>query len=147
MIVVMKPGATTQQIDHIVLRVRDAAVLCRGDGEGGLVVDESGEIEVPPGPKAALERSKRPEQAILGLRKGLGLFANLRPAICYPALADASRLGPLIDAWAYADAHADETLSAQVFHDDVVRDLVGQDQRERDGEPGSFRQREDRVDD
>jgi 3-isopropylmalate dehydrogenase len=30
-----------------------------------------------------LERSLRPEQAILGLRKNLGLFANFRPAICY----------------------------------------------------------------
>ena len=39
-----------------------------------------------------LERSKRPEQAILGLRKGLGLFANLRPAQVYPELAAASAL-------------------------------------------------------
>ena len=31
----------------------------------------------------ALERALRPEQAILGLRKHLGLFANLRPAICH----------------------------------------------------------------
>jgi len=30
-----------------------------------------------------LERSLRPEQAILGLRKSLGLFAIFRPAICY----------------------------------------------------------------
>ncbi|MDP3082410.1 MAG: isocitrate/isopropylmalate family dehydrogenase, partial [Rubrivivax sp.] len=30
-----------------------------------------------------LERALRPEQAILGLRKHLGLFANFRPAICY----------------------------------------------------------------
>jgi 3-isopropylmalate dehydrogenase len=35
---------------------------------------------------------KRPEAALLRLRKELGLFANLRPAICYPALADASSL-------------------------------------------------------
>src|SRR5690606_5772712 len=35
---------------------------------------------------------KRPEAALLRLRKDLGLFANLRPAICYPALADASAL-------------------------------------------------------
>lgn len=34
----------------------------------------------------------RPEQAILGLRKGLGLFANLRPVKVYPQLADASPL-------------------------------------------------------
>ncbi|HKQ93981.1 MAG TPA: 3-isopropylmalate dehydrogenase [Aestuariivirgaceae bacterium] len=35
---------------------------------------------------------QRPEAALLRLRKDLGLFANLRPAICYPALADASSL-------------------------------------------------------
>ena len=41
-----------------------------------------------------LERSLRPEQAILGLRKNLGLFANLRPAICYEQLVHASSLKP-----------------------------------------------------
>ncbi len=41
-----------------------------------------------------LERALRPEQAILGLRKNLGLFANLRPAICYEQLTDASSLKP-----------------------------------------------------
>jgi 3-isopropylmalate dehydrogenase len=41
-----------------------------------------------------LERAKRPEQAILGLRKSLGLFANLRPAQVYPQLAGASTLKP-----------------------------------------------------
>jgi 3-isopropylmalate dehydrogenase len=41
-----------------------------------------------------LERSLRPEQAILGLRKELQLFANLRPAILYPELAGASTLKP-----------------------------------------------------
>lgn len=41
-----------------------------------------------------LERSLRPEQAILGLRKHLGLFANLRPAICHAELVDASSLKP-----------------------------------------------------
>jgi len=39
-----------------------------------------------------LERAKRPEQAILGLRKELGLFANLRPARVHPELAGASAL-------------------------------------------------------
>src|SRR5919202_216701 len=39
-----------------------------------------------------LERAKRPEQAILGLRKELGLFANLRPARVHPELAAASAL-------------------------------------------------------
>ena len=42
----------------------------------------------------SLERSKRPEQAILGLRKELGLFANLRPARVHPELASASALKP-----------------------------------------------------
>ncbi len=41
-----------------------------------------------------LERALRPEQAILGLRKSLGLFANFRPAICYEQLSDASSLKP-----------------------------------------------------
>ena len=41
-----------------------------------------------------LERQFRPEQAILGLRKHLGLFANFRPAICYAQLTDASSLKP-----------------------------------------------------
>ena len=41
-----------------------------------------------------LERALRPEQAILGLRKSLGLFANFRPAICYEQLTHASSLKP-----------------------------------------------------
>ena len=41
-----------------------------------------------------LDRPLRPEQAILGLRKHLGLFANFRPAICYPELVGASSLKP-----------------------------------------------------
>jgi 3-isopropylmalate dehydrogenase len=41
-----------------------------------------------------LERALRPEQAILGLRRHLGLFANLRPAICYAELTHASSLKP-----------------------------------------------------
>ena len=41
-----------------------------------------------------LERALRPEQAILGLRKQLGLFANFRPAICHAELTQASSLKP-----------------------------------------------------
>ena len=41
-----------------------------------------------------LPRALRPEQGILALRKALGLFANLRPAILYPELAGASTLKP-----------------------------------------------------
>lgn len=43
-----------------------------------------------------LARELRPEQAILGLRKAMGLFANFRPAILYPQLAAASSLKPEI---------------------------------------------------
>jgi 3-isopropylmalate dehydrogenase len=43
-----------------------------------------------------LERHLRPEQAILGLRKELGLFANLRPATMFPGMEDASALRPEI---------------------------------------------------
>lgn len=42
----------------------------------------------------ALERPLRPEQGLLGLRAELELFSNLRPAILYPQLADASTLKP-----------------------------------------------------
>lgn len=42
----------------------------------------------------SLERALRPEQGLLGLRAELQLFANLRPAILYPQLADASTLKP-----------------------------------------------------
>ena len=41
-----------------------------------------------------LPRHLRPEQAILGIRKALNLFANFRPAMVYPELADASTLRP-----------------------------------------------------
>ncbi|CAN5328326.1 3-isopropylmalate dehydrogenase [soil metagenome] len=43
-----------------------------------------------------LERHLRPEQAILGLRKNMQLFANFRPAICYEQLTHASSLKPEI---------------------------------------------------
>lgn len=41
-----------------------------------------------------LPRQKRPEQALLGLRAGLGLFANLRPVKIFPQLVQASSLKP-----------------------------------------------------
>jgi 3-isopropylmalate dehydrogenase len=45
------------------------------------------------GPKwAGVARDKRPEAGLLGLRSGMGVFANLRPALCFEALADASSL-------------------------------------------------------
>ncbi len=49
------------------------------------------------GPKwDSLEFSKKPERALLKLRKELKLFANLRPAICFKQLVDASTLKPEI---------------------------------------------------
>ncbi len=42
----------------------------------------------------SLPRPMRPEQGLLRIRKGLGLFANLRPALLYPELAAASTLKP-----------------------------------------------------
>ncbi len=47
------------------------------------------------GPKwESLPREQRPERGLLGIRAGLALFANLRPAILYPQLASASTLRP-----------------------------------------------------
>ncbi|HZA29847.1 MAG TPA: isocitrate/isopropylmalate family dehydrogenase, partial [Gammaproteobacteria bacterium] len=47
------------------------------------------------GPKwESLDISRRPEKGLLGLRSELGLFANLRPAILYPQLVEASTLKP-----------------------------------------------------
>jgi 3-isopropylmalate dehydrogenase len=49
------------------------------------------------GPKwDVLPRQLRPERGLLGIRKLLGLFANLRPAVLYPELANASTLKPEI---------------------------------------------------
>ena len=44
----------------------------------------------------SLPREQRPERGLLGIRKDLNLFANLRPAILYPELANASTLKPEI---------------------------------------------------
>ena len=47
------------------------------------------------GPKYdSLDRPLRPERGLLGIRSDLGLFANLRPAMLYPQLAQASSLKP-----------------------------------------------------
>jgi len=42
----------------------------------------------------ALDRPLRPERGLLGIRQAMGLFANLRPAMLYPQLVDASSLKP-----------------------------------------------------
>ena len=81
---------------------------------GGIAIDQDGD-PLPPatldacakadaillgavgGPKWDDPKAKtRPEQGLLGLRKGLGLFANLRPVRVFPALASASPLKPAL---------------------------------------------------
>lgn len=79
---------------------------------GGCAIDECGEplpsetlelckrcqavlLGAVGGPKwDALPGNKRPEAGLLAIRAGLGLFANLRPAVIYPALKGASPLRP-----------------------------------------------------
>src|SRR5262245_23561584 len=47
------------------------------------------------GPKwAGVAREQRPEAGLLRLRKEMGVFANLRPALCFEVLAEASPLKP-----------------------------------------------------
>ena len=63
------------------------AALARADAADAILLGAVG------GPKwAGVPYENRAEAGLLRLRKDLGLFANLRPAICYPALADASAL-------------------------------------------------------
>ena len=63
------------------------AALARADAADAILLGAVG------GPKwSGVSYDNRPEAGLLRLRKDLGLFANLRPAICYPALADASAL-------------------------------------------------------
>ncbi|MBA2126178.1 3-isopropylmalate dehydrogenase [Hyphomicrobium methylovorum] len=66
--------------------ITDAA-MAKAERAGAVIFGSVG------GPKwAGVPYQHRPEAGLLRLRKDLGLFANLRPAICYPALADASSL-------------------------------------------------------
>ncbi len=66
--------------------ITDAA-MARAQGADAVLFGAVG------GPKwADVPYRHRPEAGLLRLRKDLGLFANIRPAICYPALADASSL-------------------------------------------------------
>ncbi len=79
--------------------------LLAGDGIGPEILREAvrildvlrkeGLVGAVGGPKYdTLPREKRPEKAILGLRKECDFFANLRPATVFPELADASTLKP-----------------------------------------------------
>src|SRR6266403_441532 len=56
----------------------------------------------------------RPEAGLLRLRKDMALFANLRPAICYPALADASSLKRAVDTQVY-DTYEIERIARVAF--------------------------------
>ena len=76
----------------------------------------------------ALERAFRPEQAILGLRKELGLFANLRPAMLFAGLEDASALKPEIAR--AIDLVIVRELTGDVYFGDKGRRTTDDDLRE-----------------
>ncbi len=65
--------------DETLQRARDSTVVLMGSVGG---------------PQWNMPYDKRPEQGLLNLRKGLGLYANIRPARCFEALTQASSLKP-----------------------------------------------------
>jgi len=77
----------------------------------------------------ALDSHLRPEQAILGLRSQMKLFANFRPAICYPELTAASTLRPEIIAG--LDLLIVRELTGDIY--------FGQPRGRRDAPDGEFR--------
>jgi len=81
----------------------------------------------------SLPRAKRPEQAILGLRKELRLFANLRPAQVFPELAGASSLKPEIVAG--LDILIVRELTGDIYFGQPkgIRQKTGADGSEREG--------------
>src|SRR5262245_2071299 len=81
----------------------------------------------------SLPRAKRPEQAILGLRKELGLFANFRPAQVYAELAAASSLRPEIVAG--LDILIVRELTGDIYFGQPkgIREKGGQKGAEREG--------------
>jgi 3-isopropylmalate dehydrogenase len=76
----------------------------------------------------ALSRNFRPEQAILGLRRELGLFANLRPARLFAGLEDASALRP--DVARAIDLVIIRELTGDVYFGDKGRRLTAEGRRE-----------------
>jgi 3-isopropylmalate dehydrogenase len=81
----------------------------------------------------SLPRAKRPEQAILGLRKALGLFANLRPAQVHPELAGASALKAEVVAG--LDILIVRELTGDIYFGEPkgIRQKPGQKDGEREG--------------
>ncbi|MDQ3216142.1 MAG: 3-isopropylmalate dehydrogenase [Pseudomonadota bacterium] len=77
----------------------------------------------------ALDSHLRPEQAILGLRSRMKLFANFRPAVCYPELIAASTLKPEIVAG--LDLLLVRELTGDIY--------FGQPRGRRDAPDGDFR--------
>lgn len=77
----------------------------------------------------ALDSHLRPEQAILGLRSQMKLFANFRPAICYPELTAASSLRPEVIAG--LDLLIVRELTGDIY--------FGQPRGRRDAPDGEFR--------
>jgi 3-isopropylmalate dehydrogenase len=80
-----------------------------------------------------LPRELRPERGLLGIRKDLGLFANLRPAILYPELANASSLKPEVVAG--LDILIVRELTGDIYFGQPrgIREEVGKDGVERVG--------------
>jgi 3-isopropylmalate dehydrogenase len=80
-----------------------------------------------------LPRAKRPEQAILGLRKALGLFANLRPAQVFPELAAASSLRAEVVAG--LDILIVRELTGDIYFGQPkgIREKIGSNGAEREG--------------
>lgn len=113
-LVIPGDGIGAEVMPHV-LRVLDAlgvALCCESADLGGVAIDNHG-TPLPPstlaaaresaavllgavgGPKwDALSMDQRPEKGLLGMRAGLEAFANLRPAMLFEPLADASSLRP-----------------------------------------------------
>ncbi len=79
-----------------------------------------------------LPREQRPERGLLGIRKQLNLFANLRPAILYPELANASTLKPEVV------AGLDILIVRELTGDIYFGQPRGIEEREIDGQKQRF---------
>ena len=80
----------------------------------------------------ALPRRQRPEQGLLSIRRMLNLFANLRPAILYPELGNASTLKPEVVAGLDILIVRELTGAAMITLPILLWERAGD--RERDGD-------------